>query len=108
MSRIAFWPVSGSLSKIVSRMMTFSGAAYVMPRSWHSATSYFRLSCTGSPHLLQNVTWFLFCVPHFEHITVGSEENGFTAIDAPQLLQVDRSLSSPLRFPHLHSPLPIE
>src|SRR6185436_19847949 len=98
---------SGSLSKIVRRMTTFRGAAYVMPLSWHSATSYFRLSCTGSPHLLQKVTWFLFWVPHFEHMTVGSEENGFTAIDAPQLLQVDRSLSRPLRFPHLHSQLPM-
>src|SRR5678816_4135940 len=108
MSRIVLAPVSGSLSKMVRRITTFNGAAYVIPRSWHSATSYFRLSCTGSPHLLQNVTWFLFCVPHLEHITVGSAEKGLTAIDAPQLLQVERSLSSPFRFPHLHSQLPME
>jgi hypothetical protein len=41
--------------------------------------------------LLQNVTWFLFCVPHLAHITVGSDEKGFTAIEEPQLLQVERS-----------------
>src|SRR5262245_12815772 len=108
MSRIVLAPVSGSLSKIVSRMMTFRGAAYVMPLSWHSDTSYFKLSCTGSPHRLQKVTWFLFDVPHLGHITVGSEENGLVATVAPQLLHVERRWWRPLRFPHLHSQLPME
>jgi hypothetical protein len=39
---------------------------------------------------LQKVTWFLFVVPHFGHMTVVSDENGFVAIVAPQLLQVLR------------------
>src|ERR1044071_6083950 len=108
MSRIVLAPVSGSLSKIVKRMMTFSGAAYVMPRSWHSATSYFKFSWTGSPHLLQNVTWFLFMVPHFGHMTVGSAWNGFVVMVAPQDLHVLRRWCRPLRLPHLHSQLPME
>ena len=53
MSRIVLLPVSASLSKMVSRMVTFSGALNVMPRSSHSGTSYFNCMPTGSPHLEQ-------------------------------------------------------
>ena len=53
MSRMERVPVSASFSKIVRRMVTLSGAEYVMPRSSHSLTSYFSCSPTGSPHLLQ-------------------------------------------------------
>ena len=35
-----------------------------MPRSSHSATSYFNCRATGSPQRLQNVTMFLLNVPH--------------------------------------------
>ena len=63
MSRTHFFCVSGSFEYTVRRMVTFSGAAYVMPRSWHSCMSYFSCRPTGSPHLLQNVTTFLLKVP---------------------------------------------
>ncbi len=46
-----------------------SGAEYVIPRSWHSFTSYFSCKATGSPHLLQKVGVFLLNVPHFWHST---------------------------------------
>src|SRR5258708_12615556 len=34
---------------MVRRMVTLRGAEYVMPRSWHSFTSYFSCMATGSP-----------------------------------------------------------
>src|SRR5271166_108929 len=44
MSRIDRDPVSSSTSHTTSRNVTFSGAAKVMPRCWHSSTSYFGAS----------------------------------------------------------------
>ncbi len=41
MSRIDLAPVSSSRSQTISRSVTFSGAANVMPRWMHSSTSYF-------------------------------------------------------------------
>ncbi len=63
MSRMERLPAS-SLSQMVSRIVTLSGAEYVMPRSSHSATSYFSCSPTGSPHLLQKSGVFALYVPH--------------------------------------------
>jgi hypothetical protein len=34
-------PLSGSTSQMTSWTVTFKGAANVMPRWWHSSTSYF-------------------------------------------------------------------
>ena len=39
-------PVSSSTSQTTRRSVTFSGAAKVMPRCWHSSTSYF--GCSSS------------------------------------------------------------
>src|SRR5580692_12050067 len=89
MSRIERLPVSASLSKIVRRIVTFSGAEYVMPRSWHSFTSYFSCNVTGSPHLLQNVGVFLLNVPHFAHST-SPVLYGLVTTDAPQFRHVAR------------------
>src|SRR6202007_3425903 len=89
MSRIERLPVSASLSKIVRRIVTFSGAEYVIPRSWHSFTSYFNCSVTGSPHLLQNVGVFLLNVPHFAQIT-SPDLYGFVTTEAPQFWQGGR------------------
>ena len=107
MSRMLLWPVSASFSYKVSRMVTFSGAANVIPRSWHSVTSYFNCNPTGSPHLLQKVTTFLLNVPHFVQRT-SPTLNGLVMTVCPQCLHVLRRWCRPLRFPHLHSQFPIE
>src|ERR1700680_5319748 len=67
MSRMERLPVSASLSKMVRRMVTLSGAEYVMPRSSHSATSYFNCSPTGSPHLLQKSGVLALYFRNFEY-----------------------------------------
>jgi hypothetical protein len=41
MSRMEREPVSSSTSQTTRRKVTLSGAAKVMPRCWHSSTSYF-------------------------------------------------------------------
>ena len=87
-------------------MVTFSGAEYVIPRSWHSFTSYFSCSVTGSPHLLQNVGVFLLNVPHFAQST-SPVLYGLVTTDAPQFRQVARKWCRPRKCPHLHSQLPI-
>src|SRR3974390_2225396 len=91
---------------MVSRMVTFSGAEYVMPRSSHSATSYFNCSPSGSPHLLQKSGVLALYVPHSVHST-SPRWNGSVFTVEPQLRQVVRRWFSPLRWPHLHSQLPI-
>src|SRR5579872_4452812 len=106
MSRMERLPVSASFSKMVSRMVTLSGAEYVMPRSSHSLTSYFNCNVTGSPHLLQKVGVFLLNAPHFAQIT-SPDLYGFVTTEAPQLRQVARRWCNPRRWPHLHSQLPI-
>ncbi len=88
-------------------MVTLRGAAKVMPRSWHSVTSYFNWSATGSPHLLQNVTTFLLKVPHLVQRTSPTLKGSVMTV-WPQFLQVLRKWWSPFRLPHLHSQLPIE
>src|SRR5271157_3173999 len=91
---------------MVSRMVTFSGAEYVMPRSSHSATSYFSCSPTGSPHLLQKSGVLALYVPHLPQST-SPGWNGSVFTVAPQLRHVVRRWFSPLRWPHLHSQLPM-
>src|SRR5581483_1799 len=107
MSRMLRCPVSLSLSYSVRRMVTLRGAANVMPRSWHSVTSYFNCSATGSPHLLQKVTTFLLKVPHFVQSTSPILKGSVITV-WPQFLHVLRRWWRPLRLPHLHSQLPIE
>ena len=107
MSRTLFFCVSGSFEYTVSRIVTLSGAAYVIPRSWHSCMSYLSCNPTGSPHLLQNVTTFLLNVPQWWH-KMSPAWNGSVRIVAPQLRQVERKWCKPFRLPHLHSQLPIE
>src|SRR3974390_3192488 len=106
MSRMERLPVSGSLSKMVSRMVTFSGAEYVIPRSSHSATSYFNCSPTGSPHLLQKSGVLALYVPHLVHST-SPRWNGSVFTVEPQLRQGGRRWFRPLWWPHLHSQLPM-
>src|ERR1043165_9739782 len=65
MSRMVRAWVSGSLSQTTRRMVTFNGTAKVMPRSWHSSTSYLSLSPTGSSHVSQLTARFSFTCPHF-------------------------------------------
>src|SRR5271165_5586651 len=91
---------------MVSRMVTFNGAEYVMPRSSHSATSYFNCRPTGSPHLLQKSGVLALYVPHLVQST-SPRWNGSVRTVEPQLRQVVRRWFSPFRWPHLHSQLPI-
>src|ERR1035438_7701131 len=92
MSRTERLPVSGSLSKIVSRMVTFSGAEYVIPRSSHSATSYLSCSPTGSPHLLQKSGVLALYVPHLVQRTSPRRNGSGLTVD-PQLRQVVRKVT---------------
>src|SRR5665811_854166 len=87
MSRTERLPVSGSLSKIVSRMVTLSGAEYVIPRSSHSDTSYLSCSPTGSPHLLQKSGVLALYVPHLVQSTSPMWKGSVLTVE-PQLRQV--------------------
>src|SRR6185312_3797320 len=77
-----------------------------MPRSSHSAWSYFSCRPTGSPHLLQKSGVFLLYVPHFEHST-SPGWNGSVITMLPQFTQAVRRWCRPFRCPHLHSQLPM-
>src|SRR5581483_10131959 len=77
-----------------------------MPRSSHSATSYFSCKPTGSPHLLQKSGVLALYVPHLLQST-SPEWNGSVITVAPQLRHVVRRWCSPFRWPHLHSQLPM-
>src|SRR5215470_5142856 len=107
MSRMERLPVSASLSQMVSRIVTLSGAEYVMPRSSHSATSYFNCRPTGSPHLLQKSGVFALYVPHLWQSTSPGWNGSVITVD-PQFLHVVRRWCKPFRWPHLHSQFPIE
>ena len=69
MSRIDFTPVSGSLFQTPSWIVTFRGTEYVMPRSWHSWTSYFNRRPTVSPHTSQTAPRTSFATPHDRQTT---------------------------------------
>src|SRR5215831_1350253 len=92
---------------MVRRIVTFSGAEYVMPRSSHSATSYLSCKPTGSPHLLQKSGVLALYVPHLPQSTSPGWKGSVITV-LPQLRQVVRRWCSPLRCPHLHSQLPME
>ena len=74
---------------MVRRMVTLSGAEYVMPRSSHSFTSYFSCNPTGSPHLLQKSGVLALYVPHLLQST-SPGWNGSVTMVLPQFLQVER------------------
>src|SRR5260370_41487898 len=92
---------------MVRRMVTLRGREYVMPRCWHSFTSYLSCIATGSPHLLQKVGVFLLNVPHLWQIT-SPVWYGLVTPEAPQLRQVARRRCKHFRLPQLYSQLPIE
>src|SRR6266852_4723267 len=107
MSRIVLTPVSGSLFQTTSRMVTLSGTAYVMPRSWHSSTSYFSFSPTVFPQMSQTSPRAWLPLPQRGHNTSRSPYGSATSV-APQWLQGLRRWLSPCSLLHLHSQLPIE
>ena len=100
-------PVSGSLSQTTSRMVTFRGTAKVMPRSWHSSTSYLSFSPTGSSQVSQVMGVFSFRCPHLGQ-WISRSPRGSMMMVAAQKVQGRPSLSRPTRRPHLHSQLPME
>src|ERR1700738_2262897 len=85
-------------------MVTLSGAEYVIPRSWHSFTSYLSCIATGSPHLLQKVGVFLLNVPHLWQ-TTSPVWYGLVSTDAPQLRQEGRRVSQSLQVAALTLPV---
>ncbi len=85
-------------------MVTLSGAAYVMPRSWHSCMSYFSCRPTGSPHLLQNVTTFLLKVPQWLH-RMSPAWNGSVRMVAPQLAAGGPQVVQPFQVAALALPV---
>ena len=107
MSRIVRAPVSGSLSQTTRRMVTLRGTANVMPRSWHSSTSYLSLRPTGSSQVSHVTGRFSLRCPHLPQ-WISRSPRGSVMIVAPQNVQGRPSLSSPTRRPHLHSQFPIE
>src|SRR6476646_2006653 len=107
MSRMVFTPVSGSLFQTTRRIVTFSGTAYVMPRSWHSSTSYFSFSPTVFPQMSQTSPRAWLALPQRGQSTSRSPYGSATSV-APQLLHGLRRWCRPESLPHLHSQLPIE
>src|SRR5919109_1836065 len=107
MSRMVFTPVSGSLFQTTRRMVTLSGTAYVMPRSWHSSTSYFNLSATVWPQMSQTSPRAWLALPQRGHNTSRSPYGSATRV-APQLEHGFRRWCRPASLPHLHSQLPME
>src|ERR1700745_3648137 len=107
MSRIVLTPVSGSLFQTTRRMVTLSGTAYVMPRSWHSSTSYFSFNPTVLPQMSHTSPRAWFALPQRGQSTSRSPYGSATRV-APQLLHGFRRWCSPASLPHLHSQLPIE
>src|SRR6186713_2329269 len=107
MSRMVLTPVSGSLFQTTRRIVTFSGTAYVMPRSWHSSTSYFSFSATVWPQMSQTSPRAWLPVPHFGHRTSLSPYGSQIRV-WPQLLHGLRRWCRPCNLPHLHSQLPME
>ena len=107
MSRIVFTPVSMSLFQTTRRMVTLSGTANVMPRSWHSSTSYFSFICTVVPQRSQTSPRASLARPHDGQITAPSLYGSAISV-VPQPSHLARRCSSPASRPHLHSQLPIE
>src|ERR671913_1943937 len=107
MSRMVFTPVSGSLFHTTSRIVTFSGTAYVIPRSWHSSTSYFSFIPTVWPQMSQTSPRAWFSTPQRGQSTWWSPYGSAISV-APQFLHGLRRWCRPDSLPHLHSQLPIE
>ena len=87
--------------------MTLSGTANVMPRSWHSSTSYFSFICTVVPQRSQTSPRASLARPHDGQITAPSPYGSATST-VPQPSHFLRRCSRPASRPHLHSQLPIE
>ncbi len=87
--------------------MTLRGTANVIPRSWHSSTSYLSLRPTGSSQVSQVTGRFSLKWPHFGQ-WISRSPRGSVMMVAAQKVQGLPSLSSPTSRPHLHSQFPIE
>src|SRR5215471_20072602 len=107
MSRIVFTPVSGSLFQTTRRIVTLSGTANVMPRSWHSSTSYLSFIETVVPQRSHTSPRASLARPHVGQITAPSPYGSATSV-VPQPSHFLRRCSRPCRRPHLHSQLPME
>src|SRR5215467_3905658 len=107
MSRIVLTPVSGSLFHTTRRIVTLSGTAYVMPRSWHSSTSYFSFNATVLPQMSQTSPRAWFALPHRGHSTSRSPYGSAMSV-WPHWLHGLRRCCRPWSLPHLHSQLLIE
>src|SRR6185295_6615344 len=99
--------VSGSLFQTTRRIVTLSGTAKVMPRSWHSSTSYLSFMATVVPHRSQTSPRASLALPHDGQITAPSPYGSAMSV-VPQLSHFLRRCSRPVNRPHLHSQLPIE
>src|SRR6186713_1818057 len=107
MSRIVLTPVSGSLFQTTRRIVTLRGTANVMPRSWHSSTSYLSFICTVVPHRSHTSPRASLARPHDGQITAPSPYGSATST-VPHPSHFLRRCSRPASRPHLHSQLPIE
>ena len=105
MSRMVLTPVSGSLFQTTSRIVTFSGTAKVMPRSWHSSTSYFSFSPTVWPQMSQTSPRASLARPHRGQSTslspYGIGDEGGPAVGArlAQVVQPDELAALALPVP---------
>src|SRR3990170_3684512 len=104
---MVFTPVSGSLFQTTRRMVTLSGTAYVMPRSWHSSTSYFSLRPTVLPQMSQTSPRASLDRPQVGQSTSCSPYGSATSV-VPHATHGFRRWCRPDSRPHLHSQLPIE
>src|SRR5688572_17772367 len=106
MSRMDFWPVTGSLSQMTRRKVTLSGTENVMPRSRHSLTVYLCFKETGSPHS-SHESLMRVPTPHTWHVIIRVRLPSWRS-GALHLPQCDGRWWLPWRAPHLHSQFPIE
>src|SRR5205814_578114 len=95
-------PVSGSLFQTTSRIVTLSGTANVMPRSWHSSTSYLSFIDTVVPQMSHTSPRASLALPQDGQITAPSPY-GSAMSTVPQLSHFLRRCSRPIKRPHLHS-----
>ena len=94
------------MSRRLAGMVTLSGTAKVMLRSWHSSTSYFELQLNGdSPQTSHTSPRAIFACPHSTHSGLRLNPGNRTCYHHPAAFECMEfeGARSPVRRPHLHS-----
>src|SRR5678816_2344602 len=105
MSRMVLTPVSGSLFQTTSRIVTLRGTANVIPRSWHSSTSYLSFIETVVPHRSHTSPRASLALPQDGQITAPSPYGSAMRV-VPHWSHFLRRCSRPINRPHLQAQSP--